>query len=102
MDIKFWTPVLVSAVLAIGSVQAMADSSWHYDEDSQTIIYSFNGGPVTQSQSSDNSPAQTGNWYYDEGSDTIVHNGAGSRAKYVRSNPSDEPIFNSELAYLDL
>jgi hypothetical protein len=105
MDIKLWTPVLVSVILATGSVQAMADSAWSYDEGSQTIIFAYSGSPVPQSPShpEDDVMAHTGSWYYDEGSDTIVYNGEGSRDKYVRSNPSNlVPVFNSDLAYLDL
>lgn len=102
MDIKFWTPVLVSVVFAIGSVQAMADSNWSYDESTDTITYGFSGSPVTQSSSQDEVTRHTGAWYYDESTDTIVSNSEGSRSKYVRSNPSDpEPAFDFELAFLD-
>ena len=102
MDIKFWTPVLVSTVLAAGSVQTMADSSWGYDEDSQTIIYPYSGSPTqSSSHTDDDVMKQSGSLHYDEVNDWIVYHSEGSRDRYVRSNPSNEPVFDFELAYLD-
>ena len=51
MNTKQWTPVLIVSLLAFGSAQAFADSGWHYDEDSDTVIFSYNGSPVTSSTS---------------------------------------------------
>jgi len=102
MDIKFWTPVLVSLVLATGSVQAMADSGWSYDEDTDTINLGYSGSPVPQSHSEDEVVEHAGNWYYDDVTETIVFTSEGSRSKYIRSNPSnEEPVFDYELAFLD-
>ena len=104
MNMNQWTPVLVASILAIGTVQAFADSGWSYDEDSDTIIFSNNGSPESQpvSRSEDETLEQTGAWYYDESSDTIVINSEGSRDQYVRSNPStDISYFDFNLAFLD-
>jgi len=104
MNTNQWIPVLIALTLAIGSVQAFADSGWYYDEDSDTVIYSYSGGPVTHStsRSEDEFVEHTGAWYYDEDSDTIVFNSEGSRSNYARTNPSIEAtVFDLELVFLD-
>ena len=51
MNTNQWTPVLVALVLAIGSVQAFADSGWHYDEGTDTIVLNFGNDTVVPSAS---------------------------------------------------
>ena len=104
MDIKQWTPVLIATLLAFGSVQAFADSGWNYDEDSDTVIFSFNGSPVPQStsRSEDEAMGNTDAWHYDEDSDTIVYNNEGSRSEHARANPTTDAFEQDPyLAYLD-
>ena len=105
MNTKQWTPVLIVSLLAFGSAQAFADSGWHYDEDSDTVIFRYNGSPVTSSTSQleDDVMEHAGAWYYDEDSDTIVFNGEGDRSNYARTNPLIEtPQVDFDMAYLDL
>jgi len=102
MDIKFWTPVLVGTIMAIGSVQAMADSNWSYDESSDTIIHNFDGQPVTQSSSHDDVTKDTGSWYYDESTDTIVHHVEVNRNQYSANSSSPEPAFDKQTGILEL
>ena len=104
MNIKQWTPVLVALVLAIGSVEAFADSGWHYDEGTDTIVFSFGSDTVVPSASSsrDDAMEQSGDWYYDEGSDTIVINSEGSRSQYTQASTSTNTFeFDYNLAFLD-
>ena len=105
MNIKFWMRGLTGLFLVTGSVQAMADNDWNYDESTQTIIFSVSDSPVTQSSSQieDEVVEHAGAWYYDEDSDTIVINSAGSRSIYARTNPSiNTPLVGLDMAYLDL
>ena len=100
MNIKQWTPVLVALALAIGSVEAFADSGWHYDEGTDTIVYSYSGSPVPRSE--DEPMEQSGPWYYDEGTDTIVLNNMGSRDQYTQASTSTNAFeFDYNLAFLD-
>jgi hypothetical protein len=102
MDSKFWTPVLLVLILAIGSVGAYADSGWRYDEDSDTILFSYSGKPVTRAISHSDTVKHAGTWHYDESSDTIAFTGAGSRSKHVHNNPStDAFLLDSNLSFLD-
>ena len=104
MNTKQWTPVLIVSLLAFGSAQAFADSGWHYDEDSDTVIFSYNGSPVisSTSQLEDDVMEHTGAWNYDEYTDTIVIHSKGSRSNYARTNPSIEtPQIDFDMAYLD-
>lgn len=104
MNTKEWTPVLVASILVISSVQAFADSGWYYDEDSDTVIHSFNGSPVTQtaSHAGNDSMEQGGTWYYHEDSDSIVFSHAGSRSRYSRSSLSDDMFAHDAYqAFLD-
>ena len=104
MDIKYWTPVFVSLVLAIASVQAFADSGWNYDEDSDTTVLSYSGSPVSQSAPRPENEVveHAGTWYYDEDSDTIVNTGERSRDNYARTNPPEIPVSGFDMAFLDL
>ena len=104
MNTKFWIPTLVSLVLAIGAVEAFADSNWYYDEGTDTVVFSYNGSPVTRSDSRSEHEVvdHSGTFYYDEGSDTIVFNSEGSRSQYARTNPSTDVFtFDARLAFLD-
>ena len=104
MNTKFLMPTLIGLTLSIGTVQAFADSGWRYDEDSDSVIYSYNMRSVTHpaSHSENGAVPQSGTWYYDESSDNIVYNVDGSRSHFVQTNPStDATEFDSNLAYLD-
>ena len=104
MNTKFLMPTLIGLTLSIGTVQAFADSGWRYDEDSDSVIQSYNGRPVTHpaSHSENGAVQQSGTWYYDESSDNIVYNVNGSRSHSVQTTPStDATEFDSNLAYLD-
>ena len=103
MNMKEWTPVLVASILVISSVQAFADSGWHYDEDSDTVIHNFSGSTVSHPASrSDSESTEGGTWYYHEGSDSIVFNNEGSRSEYTRTSPSIDTFEqDAYLAYLD-
>ena len=104
MNTKQWTPVLVASILAISSVQAFADSGWHYDEDSDTVIHNYNGDPVSHSTSNSESEStdQDSTWYYNEGSDTIVFNNEGSRSQYTRTSSSSDTFeHDAYLSFLD-
>ena len=101
MNINKWTPVLVALVFAIGPVQAFADSGWHYDESSDTIIFSGNSSPVTPSASSSENEVvePAGAWYYEESSDAIVFNGEGSRDQYTRATRLSNVPADYHLAF---
>ncbi len=43
MNTKQWAPIQIAFLLALGSVQAVADSSWYYDEDRDTIVFNVEG-----------------------------------------------------------
>jgi hypothetical protein len=104
MNTKQWTPVLSVFLATLGSGQAFADSSWHYDEDRDTVVYGYVGTVVSHStsQSEDDTMTPAGSWYYDRDRDTIVFNGAGSRSDNIRTNPSNEaPVFDFDLAIQD-
>ncbi|HYQ71149.1 MAG TPA: hypothetical protein VET88_04370 [Gammaproteobacteria bacterium] len=104
MNTKFWMPTLTAIALSIGTVQAVADSGWRYDEDSDTIIYSYGGSPVTHSTSLsyDGAVQQSGTWYYSESIDNIVYHVEGNRSHHVRSDSSTDTIgFDSNLTFLD-
>ena len=104
MSTKFWMPILIATALSIGTVQAFADSGWHYDEDSDAIIFSYNGSPVAHStsHSEDGAVQQSGTWIYNESCDNIVYNVEGSRRHYVLTNPSTNAMgYDTNLAFLD-
>jgi len=104
MDIKFLISTLIGIALAAASVQAFADSGWYYDEDSDTIVLSYSGSPVTRSTSLSEAESveHIGAWHYDEGSDSIVINGDGSRSQYTRTTPSiEESWIDFDLVFLD-
>jgi hypothetical protein len=97
-------PTLIGLTLSIGTVQAFADSGWDYDEDSDSIIFSYDGNPVSHSASlaEDGAVHQSGAWYYSEGRDSIVYNVDGSRSHYIQTRPSTGAVaFDSTLAFLD-
>ena len=104
MDIKFWTPAMIGFFLAVGSLQAYADSSLGFDEDTETVIYNFSGSSVPQPSSpyEGEYSRYVGDWYYDDLTETIAFMGEGSRGKHVRDNPStDVSPIDYELAFLD-
>ena len=104
MNTKFWIPTLVSTVLAIGAVEAFADSGWSYDESTETVIYNYSGSPVKHTASSSEHEVvdPTGTFYYDESSETIVFNSEGSRSHYARTKPSSDTFeYDARLAFLD-
>ena len=104
MNTNHWKPVLIASLLVTGSAQAFADSGWHYDEGTDTIIFDYSGGaPVLSTSSLENEIVEhIGPWYYDEGSDTIEINSEGSRDQYTRSTPSDHALgFEYDMAFLD-
>ena len=104
MNTKLLMPTLIGLTLSIGTVQAFADSGWHYDEDSDSTIFSYSGSPVTQStsHSEDGAMQQSGNWYYNESSYNIVYSVEDSRNPSVQTNSSANAIgFDSNLAFLD-
>ena len=91
MNTKQWTPIQIAFLLALGSVQAVADSSWYHDEDRDTIVVNAEGSRsdyIRTNPSIAESVAPTGPWYHDEDRDTIVFNVAGSRSNYARTNSS--------------
>ena len=65
MNTKLWILTIVSLVLAIGTVEAFADSGWHYDEGNNTIVHSYTGSPVSRS-TSPSEEQHTGTWHYEE------------------------------------
>ena len=104
MNTKFWIPTLVSTALAIGAVEAFADSGWSHDESTETVIYNYSGSPVNRTASNAEQEVvdATGAFYYDESSETIVFNSEGSRSHYTRTKPSSDTFeHDARLAFLD-
>jgi hypothetical protein len=66
---------VIATLIGANAVSAGNDQPWHYDEDRDTIVYSFVGRPSTpeaprvSQQSVGNLP-----WHYDEERDTVVYN----------------------------
>ena len=67
-----------AALIGANAVSAGNDQPWHYDKDSDTIVYSFvwypsvPEAPNVSQQNAENLP-----WYYDEQRDTVVFNFVG-------------------------
>lgn len=104
MNTRFLMPALIGLTLSINTIQAFAGSGWSYNEDSDTVIYSYNGSPVTRPDSHSNNAVvqHSGTWYYDESSDNIVYNVSGSRNHADQTTLSTDAFgFDSKLAYLD-
>jgi len=105
MNTKQWTPIQIAFLLAFGSVQAVADSGWDYDEDRDTIVFTAEGSRsnyIRTKPSINETVAHTGPWYHDEDRDTIVLNVEGSRSNYARTNPSiNETVAHTGSWYHD-
>ena len=105
MNTKQWLPVLVAVIPAFGPVQAYADSGWYYDEDRDSIVYSYTGETAihTASAPEADSAEHSGPWYYDEAIDAVVFNGVGSRGDHTLTSPSARaPIFDYEQTRADM
>jgi hypothetical protein len=82
MTTKYFLNILAGATIATGfqSVIAGQDIPPYYDEDTDTVIYNFVGGPVVSDRS--RLPVQVSHGispYYDEETDTVVYNFAGQQ-----------------------
>ncbi|HFD81255.1 MAG TPA: hypothetical protein ENK05_12810 [Gammaproteobacteria bacterium] len=95
MNTKQWTAVSIVSFLSFGTVQTLADSSWYYDEEGDTIVYNIDGSRCNydpSAPSAGDGAVTTGAWHYDEESDTIVYDIEGSRVHYARTGVPDEKI----------
>jgi hypothetical protein len=69
----------IATLISVNTVSAGNDQPWHYDEDSDTIVYRFVGypsapeAPNVSQQKVENLP-----WHYDEDSDIIVYSFVGN------------------------
>ncbi|MDX1408624.1 MAG: hypothetical protein R3330_10840, partial [Saprospiraceae bacterium] len=69
------------------SQQKIENLPWHYDEDSDTVVYSFAGYPGAP-QAPNASRQSVGNlpWHYDEARDTVVY-------KFVEPSGAQATVF---------
>jgi hypothetical protein len=69
-------PTVIGLTLSIVTAQAIAASNWHYDEDSDTVAFSYTGNSETRPalRAENESVDKSDTWYYDENSDYIVYN----------------------------
>ena len=79
------TLVLIAALTGANAVAAGNDQPWHYDEDNDTIAYSFvghppaPGAPDSSQQTAANRP-----WYFDEETDTVLYNSTGRSVEQAK------------------
>ena len=91
------TLAIIATLISVNAVSAGNNQPWHYDEDSDTIVYRFTGYPGAP-EASNASQQQVENlpWHYDEDSDTVVYSfvgypGAPQAPKASRQTASNLP-----------
>jgi hypothetical protein len=94
------TLAIIATLISVNAVSAGNNQPWHYDEDRDTIVYSFVGrpsapeAPRVSQQSVGNLP-----WHYDEGSDTVVYRFVGHPGASQAPNTSQQTAVNLPWHY---
>ena len=102
MKTGYLTPIASALILAIGTVQAYADSGWQYDENSDTVDFSYSGIASTQPRRPSEVVKYSGAWHYVADTETILFTGLESRGGHGNTHPSASALeFDSELSFLD-
>ena len=103
MTTKYFLTFLAGTTVAIGFQSAIAgqDVPPYYDEDTDTVIYNFVGGPVVSDRSRVPERVSHGiSPYYDEGTDTVAYHFAGKPFEPVQAKAS-RPASDRITPYYD-
>ena len=112
MHTNFLMPTVIGLTLSIVTAQATAASDWRYDEESDTVIFSYTGNSETHSvlRAENESADKSGTWYYDESNDYIVYSVNDSRDhsaltsvsfNTLGSDTTNESVDKSDTWYYD-
>jgi len=91
---------VIAALIGANAVSAGNDQPWHYDEDIDTIVYSFVGHPPAPG-APDTSRQMTANrpWHYDEETDTVAYKFVGQPVSPVVATASQQTAANRPWHY---
>ena len=68
------TLAIIATLISVNAVSAGNNQPWHYDEDSDTVVYSFVGYPgAPQAPKASRQTASNLPWHYDNETDTVVY-----------------------------
>jgi hypothetical protein len=91
---------VIAALIGANAVSAGNDQPWHYDEDNDTIVYSFVGHPPAPgAPDSNQQTAATRSWHYDEEMDTVVYKFVGQPVSPVVATASQQTAANRPWHY---
>ena len=69
---------IIATLIGANAVSAGNDQPWHYDEDSDTVVYRFVGYPAApEAPNASQQTVRNLPWHYDEERDTVVYNFVG-------------------------
>jgi hypothetical protein len=94
------TLALIAALIGANAVSAGNDQPWHYDEDSDIIVYSFVGHPPAPgAPESSRQIAENRSWHYDDETDTVVYNFVGQPVSPVAATAYHQMAINRPWHY---
>jgi hypothetical protein len=94
------TFALIAALIGTNAVSAGNDQTWHYDEDSDIIVYSFVGHPPAPgAPESSRQTTENRSWHYDDETDTVVYNFVGQPVSPVAATASRQMAVNRPWYY---
>jgi hypothetical protein len=91
---------VIAALIGANAVSAGNDQTWHYDEASDIIVYSFVGHPPAPgAPDSSRQTADNRSWQYDVETDTVVYNFAGQPVSPVTATAFQQTAVNRPWHY---
>jgi hypothetical protein len=94
------TLAIIATLISVTAVSAGNNQPWQYDEDSDTVVYSFVGYPdASQAPNASQQQVENLSWHYDEDSDTVVYSFVGYPGASQEPNASQQMAVNLPWHY---
>ncbi|MGD8631438.1 MAG: hypothetical protein PVG72_12030 [Gammaproteobacteria bacterium] len=91
---------VIATLISVNAVSAGNEQPWHYDEDNDTIVYSFVGHPgASQAPNASQQQVENLSWHYDEDSDTVAYSFVGYPGASQEPNASQQTAVNLPWHY---
>jgi len=94
------TLAIIATLISVNAVSAGNNQPWHYDDDSDTIVYRFTGYPgAPETSNASQQKVENLPWHYDEDSDTVVYSFVGHPVASQAPNTSQQTAVNLPWHY---
>jgi hypothetical protein len=94
------TLAIIATLISVNAVSAGNNQPWQYDENSDTVAYSFVGYPgASQAPNAAQQQVENLSWHYDEDSDTVAYSFVGYPGAAQETNASQQTAANLPWHY---